>query len=518
MARERARRVSVGTATGEGSAAVPRGREAGSTVRLSIAEVLRAMPPATLPIVEAVVGAAERRGVSVYLVGGPVRDVILGRAVADVDLIVETKPGCSAAQLAQDAAPDGARVRTHDRFGTLSISTPDGSIDLAAVRRESYRHPGALPKVEIGTLAEDLHRRDFSVNAMALCLSGGQDSPRPREVEVIDPEAGLSDLERRRLRILHPRSFHDDPTRALRAARLAPRLGFSLSRGSLSALRDALRDGAFGAVSGDRIRREIEKLFEDAHRGLDPAAALRKLGDWHVLGALEPGLELPREVIAPLRRLGRAAVSPPWHGPRFRCWAAGLAVWLTPLAPAERRRVLARLSVRGELNRRLREFPTRLKALLDPIANARGRGVVDALLGGIGEEELYALHAWAPTPVRRRIVRWAAEDRLRRGPVSGADLVELGLQGAAIGRSLSRIRAAYLDGAVANREEALALAAELARRSKSRRRASAKSRATARPRPAAKARRRTPKPSPKSPPKPPARARKRPASPQPREE
>jgi tRNA nucleotidyltransferase (CCA-adding enzyme) len=462
-------------------------------VKLPLSQVFRALPPATLPIVEAIVEGAERRGVSVYLVGGPVRDILLGRSIADVDLIIETKPECSAAQLAQDAAPDGARVRTHDRFGTLSISTPDASVDLAAVRRESYRHPGALPKVELGTLAEDLHRRDFSVNAMAVCLSHSQGNPRARDVEVIDPEAGLADLERRRLRILHPRSFHDDPTRALRAARLAPRLGFSLSRSSLSALRDALRDGAFGAVSGDRIRREIEKLFEDAQRGLDPAAALRKLADWHVLGALEPGLKLPREAVAPLRRFGRMTVSPAWRGPRFRSWAAGLAIWLTPLVPAERRRVLDRLSVRGELSRRLREFPTRLDALLEPIANARGRGAVDALLSEIGEEELYALHAWAPTPVRRRIVRWAAEDRLRRVPVSGLELADLGVQGPAIGRSLSRIRSAYLDGAVANREEALALAAELARSSKARRRAKPK------PRRPAKAGGRTRKPAGRAP-------------------
>jgi tRNA nucleotidyltransferase (CCA-adding enzyme) len=449
-------------------------------VKLSLPDVLRALPPATVPIVEAVVAEAERRGVPIYLVGGPVRDVLLGREIADVDLIAETKPECDAAELAQAAAPAGAQVRVYDRFGTLSISTADASVDLAAVRRESYRHPGALPKVEPGTLAEDLHRRDFSVNAMALRFTGEGPASRPNEIDVIDPEGGLQDLERRRLRILHPRSFHDDPTRALRAARLAPRLGFSLSRASLSALRDALRDGVFGAVSGDRIRRELEKLFDDAQRGLDPALAMRKLSDWHLLGALEPGLELPRESIAPLRRLGRSIASPAWRGPRHRSWAAGLAVWLTPLAPGVRRRALRRLSVRGELSARLLAFPSRLKGLLTPIAEARGRGAVDALLAGISEEELYALHAWAPTPVRRRIVRWAAEDRLRRAPVGGADLAGLGLSGPAIGRALSRIRSAYLDGAVANREEALALAAELARGARTRRRAASKPRGAGR--------------------------------------
>jgi tRNA nucleotidyltransferase (CCA-adding enzyme) len=311
---------------------------------------------------------------------------------------------------------------------------------------------------------------------MAIRLTGCR---RSRDVEVIDPEGGLHDLDRRTLRILHVRSFHDDPTRALRAARLAPRLGFSLARGSLTALRDALRDGAFGAVSGDRIRREIEKLFDDVHRGLDPAVALRRLSDWHVLAALEPGLEFPRVAVAPVRRLGRDLVAPPWRGPRVRGWVAGLTVWLTPLSPLQRARVLDRLSVRGDLHRRLREFPVRLDVLMGQLAEARGRGAVDALLGGIEEEELYALHAWASTPVRRRIVRWAAEDRSRRVPISGTDLAEIGLSGPAIGRALGRIRSAHLDGAVANREEALALAAELARNPKLRERSTRRVRSSA---------------------------------------
>ncbi len=426
----------------------------------AVVDVLRALPEPTQPLVEAIVCAAESQGKNVYLVGGPVRDLLLARVIRDVDLVIECSSAAGIDAIARAASPEGVRIVKYERFGTFSLQAPDFAIDLAAVRREFYAHPGALPRVEMGTLDEDLRRRDFSVNALAIPLCGG----REKKVELIDPDDGLRDLEEKRLRVLHPKSFHDDPTRALRAARLAPRLGFALTRGSRSVLRDALRDGVFGAVSGDRLRRELERLFGDAVVGLDPAAALRRLEEWHVLPALEPGLSLPREAVVPLRRLGRASAKRPWRGPRLRPWVAGLTVWLAPLPPALRRRSLRRFSLQGERFERISGFPKARDQWLRQLAGARGRGAVDAALGEIDEDRLYGLYAVATPAIRRRILRWAAEDRVRRSPVSGNDLTALGLSGPATGRALAQIRAAYLDGAVANREESLALARELGRK------------------------------------------------------
>jgi tRNA nucleotidyltransferase (CCA-adding enzyme) len=429
--------------------------------------ILRALPPGTVGLVEALVTAADEVGARILLVGGPVRDLLLERAVRDVDLVVEAEAGGDAAEaaraIAQRAAPEDARIVEHGRFGTLRIETADVAVDVAAARREAYARPGALPDVEPGTLEDDMARRDFSVNALAIALVPGG----PRETQpVIDLVGGLDDLAKKRLRILHPRSLHDDPTRALRAARLAPRLGFALARSTRSALRDALRDGAFGAVSGDRLRRELEKCFTDAPLGLDPAVALRRLGDWHVLTALEPGLVLPRESVTALRRLGRAIADPPWRAPRYREWVTGMALWLAPLAPALRRRTVNRFAVRGDAARRITGFPRMRETTLRQLVRAHGRGAVDAVLQGVQEEELHALYAAAEPATRRRIERWAAEDRTRRIPVSGNELVALGLEGPAVGRVLARVRAAVLDGEVANREEAMALAEELARRSR----------------------------------------------------
>jgi tRNA nucleotidyltransferase (CCA-adding enzyme) len=425
---------------------------------LPLRGVLDALPDATAPLVGKLLGAARERGAAVFLVGGPVRDLLLGRPLADLDLVVE---GGGAFELATAAAPQGARIVRYDRFGTVRLQASGAAIDLAGLRRETYAHPGALPKVEPAGLDEDLLRRDFTVNAMAIPLSA---TARKAWPSVVDPGGGRADLEARLLRVLHAQSFRDDPTRALRAARLATRLGFGLSRGTRSALRGALRDGAFGRVSGDRLRRELEKLFADARAGVDPARALALLDSWHVLGALEPGLELPRASRAPLRRLGRALAEPPWPLARHEPWGAGLAVWLAAVDAGLRRRALRRLAVRGQRAARVAEFPGARDRWLRGLERARGRGPVDATLHGIDEEQLLALAAWAPPTGRRRIERWAREDRGRRPPLGGADLVELGLAGADVGRALLRVRSAWLDGSVKSRDEALALAAELARR------------------------------------------------------
>lgn len=424
-------------------------------------EVLKALPESATPLVVRLLAEADERRMAVYLVGGPVRDWLLGRGVVDVDLLVEGREGAGAAELARAAVPRDVKQTTHERFGTVTLGA-GGGIDLATVRRERYEHVGALPTVEAGTLLEDLQRRDFTVNALALPLSR---EARVRHPEIVEVEGGLADLTQRRLRVLHPRSFHDDPTRALRAARLAPRLGFTLSRGSRPALRQALRDGAFGRVSGDRLRREIVKLFDDARAGLDPSRALRLLSEWHVLGALEPGLGLDSAVMAPLRRLGRAVASPPWRHGRWRPWVVGLSLWLGAAAPSQRRHVLDRFSVRGATAVRIAGFVRARDGWMRALERARGRGAIDAVLRRLDEEELYGLYASIAAPaLRRRIVRYAVEDRGRRAPLGGDDLIGIGLEGQAVGRVLARIRAAYLDGTVCNREEALVLARELVHR------------------------------------------------------
>jgi len=423
-------------------------------------EILSKLPETGASLLGEVLAHADAKGLEVFLVGGPVRDWMLGRSLRDIDLAIESG-GTTAAELAREANSEETQIAVHERFGTVTLTRGETTLDIATVRRETYSHDGALPSVEAGTLTDDLRRRDFAANAMAIPLSK---AARSGSKNIIDPEDGLADIEERRLRVLHSRSFHDDPTRALRAGRLAPRLGFTLSRGSRTALRDALRDGAFGRVSGDRLRREFVKLFDESVLGLDPARALRLLDEWHVLGALEPGLTLERESVAPVRRLGRAVAEPPWRRTRWRPWVPGLALWLAQSRPDLRRRVLRRFSVRGQTAKRIQSFGKDRDGWLRALGRARGRGAIDRLLRQRDEEELHALYASADPALRRRIARYAGEDRSRRAPVSGDDLMDAGLAGPEIGKALARIRAAYLDGVVKDRAGALALARELSQR------------------------------------------------------
>jgi len=189
-----------------------------------------------------------------FLVGGPVRDVLLDRHdVLDVDLTLEDDSSSFARALAKRT---GGRVRSFPQFLTYKV-TAEGlpEIDVATARKERYRAPGALPTVEQGRLKDDLLRRDFSVNAIAIDVLSG---------EVHDPTNGVRDIEARRIRVLHDQSFIDDPTRIYRALRLAARLGFTLEGQTDELLRDAVAGGALKCVSRERIWRELYLAMDEA--------------------------------------------------------------------------------------------------------------------------------------------------------------------------------------------------------------------------------------------------------------
>jgi tRNA nucleotidyltransferase (CCA-adding enzyme) len=198
-------------------------------------------------------------GLPVYIVGGAVRDLLLRRSPKDLDVAAEG-PADRALHfsLSVSALPGWSLVATHRRFGTATLVAPDGlRVDVASSRTESYPRPGALPVVATGArILEDLRRRDFTIQAMARGLAAdGALGP------LLDPFDGRRDLGIRRLRLLHPRSLADDPTRALRAVAYAVRLGFGIDRSFRAALALARGASAFQAVSGDRLRRGLEQVL-----------------------------------------------------------------------------------------------------------------------------------------------------------------------------------------------------------------------------------------------------------------
>ena len=217
---------------------------------------------------------AEDSDTACYLVGGAVRDALLGRTVLDLDTAVEGDGVAFARRL-------GERLRVpvvqHPGFGTATVSFPAGyRLDVASTRRERYRKPGALPSVEPAPLEEDLMRRDFTVNSLAVPIS------RIDRRHLVDPSGGVEDLERRLLRVHHDGSFLDDPTRILRGVRFEARLRFRLEERTEELAREALSAGALASVSEGRLRRELRLVAAEER---SPVARLRDLGvPTHVLG------------------------------------------------------------------------------------------------------------------------------------------------------------------------------------------------------------------------------------------
>src|SRR3954466_4655883 len=216
-----------------------------------------------LPGIDAVRRIAER--VPTYLVGGVVRDLLLGADGVDLDVAVEGD-----AEALSDIP--GYEPERDELFLTGRLVTEARAIDIAQPRAEAYPHPGALPEVRPAPIGEDLSRRDFTVNAMAFPLREG--------AELIDPHGGLEDLRAGLLRMLHERSFIDDPTRALRAARYAARFGFHLEPDTAKLLGET----DLSTVSEDRIQNELRKIAAEH----DPARPLQLIVDWGVMPTLDP--------------------------------------------------------------------------------------------------------------------------------------------------------------------------------------------------------------------------------------
>jgi tRNA nucleotidyltransferase (CCA-adding enzyme) len=227
--------------------------------------------------------AAERHAGRVELVGGAVRDIVLGLAPRELDVIVESGVERLAAALAESLH---GSLTVHERFGTAVVRGAEASVDLATIRAESYSTPGALPEVCPGTPEQDLERRDFTVNAIALGLVGEQ-AGQLRAVA-----GALEDLAARRLRVLHDSSFREDPTRILRLARYAARLGFAIEPHTATLAEEALKSGALQTVSGQRLGAELRLALAEP----DPVASLAELDRMGVLSAWEPGVSFDEHV------------------------------------------------------------------------------------------------------------------------------------------------------------------------------------------------------------------------------
>lgn len=413
------------------------------------------LSPGDLALVDALGALADAHGDALYLVGGAVRDVLLGRPVVDLDLVV-LGDAPTLGRLAAERL--GGRVHVHEAFGTCAWTTPDGRrVDLTSARTESYRHPGALPDVERGGLRHDLLRRDFTVNAMALAVGPA------RGGELVDPFGGQIDLEQRTLRVLHGLSFHDDPTRAWRAARFAGRFDFSLAPGTQALLREALASGFVERVGQQRLGAELHKLLSEPL----VVRCVAMLREWGLLAPIHPALAGDRGLLDRVARVregwaryraltgdGDGAGGEPEPGePQWIAlgWALG----------TDERRALGKLTgkVKGRTGRWV-AGPTRVKAALAALGGATRGSERAAALAGLEPAERVCVLALGDAAGEQAVRWWEREGVGRRSAVDGAQLIALGAApGPPLRRALAAAQAGAWDGADADGQLALARAA-----------------------------------------------------------
>jgi tRNA nucleotidyltransferase (CCA-adding enzyme) len=389
--------------------------------------------PAARPLLERLGGAE-----GVYLVGGAVRDLILGAQPLDLDLVIDGDLEAVAALL---GTPD----RVHDRFETRTVSLDGFAYDLARARRETYAHPGALPSVAPAGIAEDLGRRDFAANAVALGLAG--ESGR-----LLEAPQGREDVQARRLRVLHDRSFIDDPTRLLRLARYAGRLDFAVEAHTRALARAAVAARAPDTVSGARLGAELRLL---AAQG-DPLGGFRVLAELGIDEAIAPRFGIRSDDRVQLARRA-VALLPPDGEPADLV----LAVATLDVPDGERAALLDRLTFPAGRRDRIAAAARRSPELAQQLGAATEPSEIAAAIGAAAPELVALAGALgAEGPARR----WLDALRHVRLEIDGDDLLAAGLTpGPAVGAGLAAARAARLDGRVRGRDEELVEALRAAR-------------------------------------------------------
>ena len=239
-------------------------------------KIKKILPVEAVALIKETAAIAGEKNLPLYLVGGIVRDLMLWHSSADLDLVVEGDATAFAKEFTRKV---GGTLTIHKMFNTAKVTRDNLTVDIAMARTETYAKPGALPVVTPGTLKTDLFRRDFTINAMAICLSPD------RYGELIDLYRGLKDLNGKAIRILHENSFIDDATRIWRAIRYEQRLGFQIEPGTLRLLK---RDvNLLKTVGGYRLRRELELVLKEK----EPEKALVRADKLGVLKALHPSIK-----------------------------------------------------------------------------------------------------------------------------------------------------------------------------------------------------------------------------------
>ena len=396
---------------------------------------------------------ADERGVSLYLVGGVVRDLMLKRENWDLDLTVE-EDGIAFAGLVADRY--GAGLVVFERFATARLVFPDGlKMDIATTRRESYAQPAVLPKVQPASIEEDLSRRDFTINAIAVQLN-------PRQFgRMLDLYGGQRDLRARTIRVLHAGSFQDDPTRIFRAIRFEQRFAFHLERATVRLLAQAASTNLIQQLSGPRLQNEILLLFAEQ----DPVRAIARLGQLKLLRFLHRRLCYTRKVKRTVTAVPKALA---WWARRFQDSVIDRPiVYLMALSSEASQAVVAamirRLALSREQAKKVNTGGPRVDRVLKRLTD---KGTVRPsqayrLLADFPDEALVlflakqvsVLHRVQLNLLRRHLVAYM-KNRTIKTALTGRDLQAMGLEpGPEYKTILGKLLDARIDGIITTEAE-----------------------------------------------------------------
>lgn len=439
---------------GRGASRAPQATVEGGPMvkKRHMVRMLRDRLPATVvAILQQMGSVGEDLGVSVFAVGGFVRDLLLGQANLDIDIVIEGD-GIAFAQAFARQHP--CRVRAHHKFGTAVLVFPDGfKVDIASARMEYYLAPGALPMVEHASIRLDLYRRDFTINTLAVALNGRHYG------DVLDYFGAQRDLQEKAIRVLHNLSFVEDPTRVFRAIRFEQRLGFHLGKHSEYLLRSAVRMGFVDRVGGPRLFNELVIILKES----DPRPALVRMAELDLLKYLHPTLGFDTKAGAQFEAASRAIH---WYellytGQPCERWLVYFLCLTAALDADAVAGMTARLSIPGRYHALLGEQREDGRALLRKFERRRDRNnnplpsEIRAWLHPLGTELRLALMALSESDaVKRWISLYFTQLREVAPLLDGKDLAALGL---APGPAYKEVRQALLDarlnGKVVTREE-----------------------------------------------------------------
>ena len=404
---------------------------------------------------------SDEMGTGAFIVGGLVRDMLLGRSNIDLDIVVEG----DASELGRKMAKElGGTLVVHKRFGTAVVILHDRmKIDLATARKEVYEKPAALPTVEFGSLRDDLARRDFTINAMAVSIS------EKSYGQLVDFFDGVGDLKSGTIRVMHDKSFVDDPTRIFRAVRFEQRLGFKIETHTEKLIQSAVDESMFEKVSHERVRNEIVLILKEK----DPFKAIKRM-DWlHELRFIHPKIKLDKALEASFHAVD-GAVS--WfRDTEFRVlkrplesWLVYLMVLLSDLTPGEVDAVAKRFIFRRGETIRLLSWKRDISVIEKRFSGKTvpDPGKVHDMLYLLSYESLLALLATTKSlRIKNAVKAFLEHYNGVRVSINGTDVINAGVKpGPKVRRILEAVRREKINGRVRTKSDELIYLSRLVRR------------------------------------------------------